>query len=129
MMTHEELLQTQSNVEETQKIAKRPRGTPFQKGNPGGGRIKLTAEQKLIKQAAREVALSILTNHAPKAAKNITQLADKAKQEAVKLNANKDVLDRAGILPPIEKEQGKEGLNVTFILNSFKLEKNDPKRI
>jgi len=71
----------------------------FKKGHSikSSGRHKLTPEERLFKQATREVAMRILKKHAPKAAKNIVKLGNKAKNETVKLNANKDVLDRVGI--------------------------------
>lgn len=61
------------------------------------GRRKLTPEEKLMKQAAKEVAMRIIEANAPKAAKQIIRLSDKAKNETVSLNASKDILDRAGV--------------------------------
>ena len=115
--------ETQNVAQKTQEIVKRIIGVPFKKGNPGGGRIKLTAEQKLIKQAAKEAAIAILTNHSPRAARKITKLSDRAKSESVQLAASQDTLDRVGIVKEKEPSGDKETLNITFILNSFKVEK------
>lgn len=114
---------SQKPIETMAKPRRIPKN-PFPMGNSlSPGRPRLTAEMKLLKRAAVQEARRILQDHAPKAARNITQLADKARQEAVKLNANRDVLDRAGVLT--QREPDKEGMNITLILNSFKVEKHE----
>lgn len=58
------------------------------------------AYQVLNKPSVREY----LELHAEKAAQNIAKMADDAENEAVRLNANKDILDRAGY-KPIDRAQ------------------------
>ena len=48
--------------------------------------------------------IALIENHAEKSVAIIVELADTAKNENVKLGANKDILDRAGY-KPIEKTQ------------------------
>lgn len=59
---------------------------------------KSIASENLTKPNVR----ALIEGFAEKAAKNVQLLADTAENEAVRLNANKDVLDRAGY-KPIEK--------------------------
>ena len=112
-------------IESIIKPKKRIPKSAFGIGQPvpkSPGRPKETAEVKLIKKAAKEVALRILINHSPRAAQNITKLSSRARSESVQLAASQDTLDRVGIMK--EKESSdKETLNITFILNSFKVEK------
>lgn len=71
------------------------------------GRPKMTPEQKIIRQAAKEAALQILETAAPGAAKRVIEMSKEAIKEDVKLSANKDILDRVnvGVKTPITAVQ------------------------
>ena len=70
----------------------------FQKGWKGGpGRPKESAETKLLKQAAREVAMRILERGAPTTAKKLVKLSQRARSEQVQLGATDSILDRLGV--------------------------------
>jgi hypothetical protein len=61
-------------------------------------RKKLSAE---IAEATRNA----LTHHAAMSVKNLVELANNAESESVRLQANKDLLDRAGYKPTDKLEQ------------------------
>lgn len=65
------------------------------------GTARVIASQNLTKYNVIEY----IQSKASKAASNVFTLANKAKNETVRLNANKDILDRAGFRPVERREE------------------------
>ena len=86
---------------------------PGVSGNPNGLRP-VTKEQKIIKEVVRKTkrdVMAYLEKQGFGAAQRIVEISRKAKNENVKLTANKDVLDRLGV----SKEQ--KGIGVAVQVN------------
>lgn len=91
---------------------------PGTSGNPNG-RPKMTKEEKIVKtvvKKAKQDVLEYLKGQGLGAASRIIKLSKKAKNENVRLGANKDVLDRIGV--GIDKNN--IGLAVQINVNSDK---------
>jgi len=84
-----------------------------------GGKTDPESLDNLADQMAQETlskpkVIKYIEGLAPKAVLNIEELADKAKNENVKLNANKDILDRAGYKP----KEDQRGSAITILVVS-----------
>lgn len=66
--------------------------------------------------------IEYIESHAPGAMLRIVEISKTAKNEAVKLSANKDIVDRAGFQPSKEKESQGNTYNLVFVLNQAKNE-------
>ena len=63
----------------------------------------------------REKVIAYIARHAHGAAERVIELSRTAESESVRLDANQDILDRAGVMPP--KEGISVIINIATILN------------
>lgn len=90
-------------AEKQQETARKVPGRPFPKGvsgNPKGRRKKTELDKVVddIKKSTKEAVIAYLESKSLGAAKRIEELSKKATTEKVKLSANQDILDRAGVI-------------------------------
>ena len=78
-----------------------------------------TAAQIAYENLRKPDVREYIESHAPEAAARIVQLAINAENETVRLNANRDILDRAGY-KPVEK-------SVSLNINTDTKESSNPK--
>jgi len=73
--------------------------------------------------------IEYLQSHAPKAASNIVKLGNTAKNEAVRLQANRDILDRVGYKPTEKMDvtsKGEKVIGINYIKpDEIKSDSND----